>query len=120
MRKDNRNTVSSVKPRGLIKKGTLREVKLQFWERYKAKYPVEVSPPDQLLSRCCREMEERLLTVYNVQGVNTLARQARITKKRRQEKDKKREAKEASGTYGVEEYMAKLYTSFGPLDCRIR
>ena len=65
LRKENRNTVSSVAELDdLLEEGTLRDVKVQFWKRYKAKYPVEVSPSDQLLSRCCREMEKRLLTVY--------------------------------------------------------
>ncbi len=52
LRKENRNTVSSVAELDdLLEEGTLREVKVQFWKRYKVKYPVEVSPSDQLLSR---------------------------------------------------------------------
>ena len=45
----------------LLEEGTLREVKVQYWKRYKVKYPVEVSPSDQLLSRCCREMEKGVI-----------------------------------------------------------
>ena len=64
VRKENRNTVSSVAELDdLLEEGTLREVKVQFWKRYKMKYPVEVSPSDQLLSHCYREMDKRLLTV---------------------------------------------------------
>jgi hypothetical protein len=64
LRKENRNTISSVAELDdLLEEGTLREVKVQFWKRYKAKYPVEANPSDQLLSRCYREMEKRLLTV---------------------------------------------------------
>ena len=60
LRKENRNTVSSVAELDdLLEEGTLRDVKVQFWKRYKAKYPVEVVPSDQLLSRCYREMEKR-------------------------------------------------------------
>ena len=67
LRKENRNTVSSVAELDdLLEEGTLREVKVQFWKRYKMKYPVEVSPSDQLLSRCYRKLEKRLLTVYNI------------------------------------------------------
>ena len=58
-----RNTVSSVAELDdLLEEGILRDVKVQFWKRYKMKYPVEVSPSDQLLSRCYREMDKRLLT----------------------------------------------------------
>ena len=65
--KENRNTVSSVAELDdLLEEGTLREVKVQFWKRYKVKYPVEVSPSDQLPSRCYEYMERRLLTVYAV------------------------------------------------------
>ena len=65
--KENRNTVSSVAELDdLLEEGTLREVKVQFWKRYKAKHPVEVTPSDQLLARCYREMEKRLLTVCDV------------------------------------------------------
>ena len=46
---------------------------MQFGERYRTKYPREVSPSDQLLSRCYREMEERLLTVYDIRKVKTLS-----------------------------------------------
>ena len=60
VRKENRNTVSSVAELDdLLEEGTLRDVKVQFWKRYKMKYPVEVSPSDQLLSRCYREMDKR-------------------------------------------------------------
>ena len=79
-RRDNCNIVSSVKPTDLIKKETLREVKMQFWERYRTKYPMEVSPSDQLLSRCYREMEERLLTVYDIRRVKTLSYRVATTK----------------------------------------
>ena len=53
------NTVSSVAELDdLLEEGTLREVKVQFWKRYKVKYPVEVNPSDQLLSRCYGEREK--------------------------------------------------------------
>ncbi len=56
LRKENRNSVSSVAELDdLLEEGTLREIKIHFWKRYKSKYPVEVSPSDQLLSRCHRE-----------------------------------------------------------------
>ena len=64
VRKESRNTISSVAELDdLLEEGTLREVKVQYWKRYKMKCPVEVNPSDQLLSRCYREMDKRLLTV---------------------------------------------------------
>ena len=47
LRKENRNSVSSVAELDdLLEEGTLREIKIAFWKRYKSKYPVEVSPSD--------------------------------------------------------------------------
>jgi hypothetical protein len=115
LRKENRNTVSSVAELDdLLEESTLRDVKVNFWKRYKAKYPVEVTPSDQLLSRCYREMDKRLLTVYDVWKVKTLLHQVTSTKKRKQvgtdlytfEDD----ADATVGTRGVEKYLATLHT----------
>ena len=85
LRKENRNTVSSVAELDdLLEEETLRELKVQFWKRYKMKYSVEVSPSDQLLSRCYRDLEKRLLTVYDIWKVKTLRHQVMTTKKRKQ------------------------------------
>ncbi len=65
--KENRNNISSVAQLDdLLEEGTLREVKVNFWKRYKLKYPSEVWPADQLLSRCYREMENHSLTCYDI------------------------------------------------------
>ena len=115
LRRESRNTTSSVAELDdLLEEGTLREVKLQFWKRYKMRYPVEVSPSDQLLSRCYREMDKRLLTVYDIWKVKTLRHQVMTTKKRKQVGTDlytfEDEAEEKSGTHDVEEYLAMLYT----------
>ena len=115
LRKENRNTVSSVAELDdLLEEGTLREVEVQFWKRYKVKYPVEVSPSDQLLSRCYREMEKRLLTVYDVWKVKTLLHQVMTTKKRKQVGTDlytfEDEAEVTSEAHGVEKYLAMLHT----------
>ena len=98
----------------LLEEGTLREVKVQFWRRYKVKYPVEVSPSDQLLSRCYREMETRLLTVYDVWKVKNLLHQVMTTKKRKQVGTDlytfEEEPEATPKTRGVEEYLAMLHT----------
>jgi len=115
VRKENRNTVSSVAELDdLLEEGTLREVKVQFWKRYKMKFPVEVSPSDQLLSRCYREMDKRLLTVYDIWKVKTLLHQVMTTKKRKKVGTDlytfEDEPELASETRGVERYLAVLHT----------
>ena len=114
LRKENRNTVSSVAELDdLLEEGTLREVKVQFWKRYKVKYPVEVIPSDQLLSRCYREMEKRLLTVYDVWKVKNLMHQVMTTKKRKQVGTDlytfEDEAETMPEVRGVERYLAMLH-----------
>ena len=115
MRRENHNAVSSVAELDdLLEEGTLREVKVQFWKRYKVKYPVEVNPSDQLLSRCYREMEKRLLTVYDVWKVKTLRHQVMTTKKRKQVGTDlymfEDEAEVKPEAHGVEKYLAMLHT----------
>ena len=115
LRKENRNSVSSVAELDdLLEEGTLREIKIAFWKRYKSKYPVEVSPSDQLLSRCHREMDKRLLTVFDIWRVKTLLHQVTTTKKRKQVGTDlytfEEEAEETSVTHGVEKYLSKLHT----------
>ena len=83
-RRENRNTISSIAQMDdLLEEGTLRSVKVNFWMRYKLKYPSEVCPSDQLLSRCYRELDKRLLTVYDIWKVKTLLHQVMSTKKRK-------------------------------------
>jgi len=115
LRKENCNTISSVAELDdLLEEGTLREVKVQFWKRYKAKYPVEVSPSDQLLSRCYREMEKRLLTVYDIWKVKTLRHQVMTTKKRKKVGTDlytfEEETEVKPDTYGVAKYLEMLHT----------
>ena len=115
LRKENRNTISSVAELDdLLEEGTLREVKVQFWKRYKVKYPVEVIPSDQLLSRCYREMEKRLLTVYDVWKVKNLMHQVMTTKKRKQVGTDlytfEDEAEAMPEVRGVEKYLTMLHT----------
>jgi hypothetical protein len=115
LRRENRNSVSSVAELDdFLEEGTLGEIKIQFWKRYKSKYPVEVSPSDQLLSRCRREMDKRLLTVFDIWRVKTLLHQVTTTKKRKQVGTDlyafEEEAEEASVTHGVEKYLPKLHT----------
>ena len=115
LRKENRNTVSTVAQLDdLLEEGTLREVKVQFWKRYKAKYPVEATPSDQLLSRCYREMDKRLLTVYDVWKVKNLLHQVMTTKKRKQVGTDlytfEDEEESAHDIRSVDKYLSNLHT----------
>jgi hypothetical protein len=61
----------------------MREVKLHFWRRYKLRYPAEITPADTLVSRCHREMEKRLLTVFDIWSVKNMMHQVTSTRKRK-------------------------------------
>ena len=109
LRKENRNTASSVAELDdLLEEGTLREVKVQFWKRYKMKYPVEATPSDQFLSRCYREMDKRLITVYDVWKVKNLLHQKEAGRYRSLYIQRRYKALPES--HGVEEYLAMLHT----------
>ena len=135
-RKESRNTAESVvELDDLLEEGSLRVIKVQFWKRYKMMYPVEVSPSDQLLSRCYREMDMRRLTVYDIWKVKTLQQQimakneeggqyrsTHATEMERHGATKKRkgggtdlhtgkdEQELSSEGHGVERYLAALQT----------
>ena len=115
LRKESRNTVSSVAEMDdLLEEGTLRDVKVVFWKRYKVKHPVDVGPSDQLLSRCYREMDKRLLTIYDMWKVKTLKNQVMSTKKRKQVGTDlymiEDEAEAKPQAHGVDKYLAMMYT----------
>ena len=45
-------TPSSAELDDLVEENTLKNIKVQFWERYRTKHPAEITPSDHLLSRC--------------------------------------------------------------------
>ena len=62
--KESRNSTSTVAELDdLLCETDLREMKVQFWKRYKLRYPAEIIPCDQIISRCFRESDKRMLTV---------------------------------------------------------
>jgi len=61
----------------------LRDIKINFWKRYKLKYPAEIMPGDGLISMCYRELDRRLLAVTDVWTVRSLMIQVTTTKKRK-------------------------------------
>jgi hypothetical protein len=115
LRNGNESTISSATELDdLVEEVTLRELKLQFWKRYRMKHPVHIIPSDHLLSRCYKEVKTRLLSVYDIWKVKTLRHQVMSTRKRKKVgidlytfED---EADETSVTYDVDGYLAMLHT----------
>ena len=50
----------------------LRDVKVNFWRRYKLRFPAEAYPADSIVSRVSREMAKRMLCVFNLWKVKSL------------------------------------------------
>ena len=82
-REEGRSVAHSVDLDDLLEETTLHEVKAQFWRRYRLRYPAEVMAADSLLSRCFREIDRRLLTVFSVMTVKSLMHQVTHSKKRK-------------------------------------
>ena len=61
----------------------LRDTKLQFWRRYRQRYPAEVHPSDATLSRVTREMSKRMLCVFHIWKVRSLQFQLHTSTKKR-------------------------------------
>ena len=49
----------------LLEEKQPREVKVNFWRRYRIRFPADVHPFDSVISRSFREVELKLLTVYD-------------------------------------------------------
>ena len=58
--------------------------KVNFWQRHKMDVANEIYPADQLISRAAREMEKRMLLVYDVSVVRNLLYQLTTHKKKKQ------------------------------------
>jgi len=58
--------------------------KTNFWQRHKMDVANEIYPADQLISRAAREMEKRMLLVYDVSVVRNLLYQLTTHKRKKQ------------------------------------
>ena len=91
----------------------LRTVKQSFWRRYKLRFPAEVHPADATVSRVSREMEKRMLCVYNVWKVKSLQFQLHTTQRKRKLADglymDDQEEDEATG-HDADSYLDRLHT----------
>ena len=61
-----RSKVASADPDSLLEDSELRDVKTQFWKRYRLRFPADVHPSDAVVSRVCRELSKRMLCVFSV------------------------------------------------------
>ncbi|CAE7815841.1 unnamed protein product [Symbiodinium sp. CCMP2592] len=67
----------------LLDDSSLRDMKQQFWRRYKTRFPPELYPSDATLSRVTRELNKRMLCVFSVWKVKSLQFQLVSTSKKR-------------------------------------
>eukprot|EP00439_Symbiodinium_sp_Y106_P077417 s887_g16.t1 len=67
----------------LLDDTALRDMKQQFWRRYKTRFPPELYPSDATLSRVTRELNKRMLCVFSVWKVKSLQFQLVSTSKKR-------------------------------------
>ena len=112
-RESGRRASSAVEMDDLLEEETLRDVKVQFWKRYRLRYPAEMMPSDQLVSRCYRELDKRLLAVYNVWSVKNLMYQVTSSRKRKQvgtDLYVLEDEEENFPTKSASKYLASLYT----------
>ena len=66
----------------LLAQPVLDDLEARFWARYHMSYPPDVAPADLVVSRACRELEKRLLSVRDVLKVRTQSQQQRTMPKR--------------------------------------
>ena len=103
------STSSAAEIDDLLCETDLRNAKVEFWKRYKMRYPTQIYPCDQIISRCDREVERRMLTVYDIWKVRSLKHQVTVSRKRKKVGD-------GLFTFEEEEYEttarnAKVYLS---------
>ena len=97
----------------ILGEGELRDLKTNFWRRYRQRYPPEVHPSDATISRVSREMGKRMLCIFSVWKVKSLQHQLLSSVKKRKlapnlytEDDDPDEA----GPRDAESYLDRLFT----------
>lgn len=97
----------------MLPEGELRDAKLLFWRRYKLRFPPELHPSDSTVSRVAREMEKRMLCVYNLWKVKSLQFQLHCTQKKRKLGDglyTDEVEDEEPSSHDADAYLDKLHT----------
>ena len=67
----------------ILGEGELRDLKTNFWRRYRQRYSPEVHPSDATISRVSREMGKRMLCIFSVWKVKSLQHQLLSSVKKR-------------------------------------
>ena len=108
-----RSKVSSTDLDSMLDEGELRNAKQTFWRRYKMRFPPELHPADATVSRVSRELDKRMLCVYNVWKVRTLQFQLHTTQKKRKLGDglfTEEAEDESPAVQDAEAYLDRLYS----------
>ena len=97
----------------MLGKTELRDTKQQFWRRYQMRFRPEIRPADTTISRVAREMQKRMLCVYNIWRVKTLQFQLTTSQKKRKLSDglfiEDGEDEEVVA-HDVDNYLDRLFT----------
>ena len=67
----------------MLEDSELRDVKTQFWKRYRLRFPADVRPSDSVVSRVSRELSKRMLCVFSVWKVRSLQFQMGSSQRKR-------------------------------------
>ena len=78
-----RSKVSTTDLDSMLADTELRDVKTEFWHRYKMGFPTEIHPADSVVSRVSREMSKRMLCVFSLPKIRSLQWQLHATQKKR-------------------------------------
>ena len=92
---------------------SLRDVKAEFWKRYKLRFPADITPSDALVSRCHREMSRRMLMVFNVWQAKNLMHQVTSSQKKRKIAESLfvvDAVEEEAPQKTVDQYLDQMYT----------
>ena len=74
-REASKSAAASTELDDILPEALLLDTRSRFWGQYRMRYPSYIMPSDSLLSRCYREVDKRLLSVYCVWRVQTLMHQ---------------------------------------------
>ena len=108
-----RSRISASDLDALLRDSKLRGLKSTFWRRYKLRFPPEVHPADATISRVTRELNKRMLCVYNIWRVKSFQFQQATTQKKRKIADSLyvEEAEEDEpASRDAHSYLDKLWT----------
>ena len=82
-RENGKSAAAAVELDDPLPESLLHSTREVFYARYKMRFPPHIMPADSLTSRCHREIEKRLLSVFSMWHVRTLTHQITSTRKRR-------------------------------------